>query len=444
MNNMHKIIIYSSLILGLMPKSNAQITKPHPPTPAAGVLVPQLPYPQVPQPQVPTLQSLANEQQQRVQQQNNAMIQADMMQYERQHQQAQSIIDESVRENQMQTIQYELPDKSQTEETKLFRNALNSVDSMMNGKQDLSLKKAVFDSENAWYGGTLNYENYCTDIANMVDIIKTAIKQEKYSVDDDMAKKWMLHRFMSDTLRLKDEKGNPTFTHLPYVYDMDDPFGKTDFTKFFVTKLMRTRKGQCRSMPLLYLILAEELGVKAWLTYSPQHSYVRLQNNKGTWFNLELTNGHYSADSWILGSSFIKSEALQNELYMDTLSKKELIASTLNELGKGYAQKFGYDKFVLQCAETTLKHHSNNVFAMQLKSNWATMRFKYVLHQLNYPPKNQIHLYPKANQILQEMYSIYSYIDKTGYEEMPEELYKAWLKSFDNEKGKQPIQIIRP
>ena len=207
---------------------------------------------------------------------------------------------------------------------------------------------------------------------------------------------------------------------------------------------MRTRKGQCRSMPLLYLILAEELGVKAWLTYSPQHSYVRLQNNKGTWFNLELTNGHYSADSWILGSSFIKSEALQNELYMDTLSKKELIASTLNELGKGYAQRFGYDKFVQQCAETTLKHHSNNVFAMQLKSDCATMRFKYVLHQLNYPPKDKIHLYPKANQILQEMYSIYSYIDKTGYEEMPEAMYESWLQSFDREKNKQTIQVIKP
>ncbi len=197
-------------------------------------------------------------------------------------------------------------------------------------------------------------------------------------------------------------------------------------------------------MPLLYLILAEELGVKAWLSYSPQHSYVRLQNNKGNWFNLELTNGHYSADSWILGSSFIKSEALKNQLYMDTLSKKVLIAGTLHELGKGYAQKFGYDGFVLQCAETSLKHHDKDVFAMQMKADWATMRFKYVMYQLNYPPKNQIHLYPKANQILQEMYDIYGYIDKTGYEQMPEELYTAWLKSFNDEIGKRPIEIIKP
>ena len=207
---------------------------------------------------------------------------------------------------------------------------------------------------------------------------------------------------------------------------------------------MRTHKGQCRSMPLLYLILAEELSVKAWLSYSPSHTYIRLQGDENMWYNLELTNGHYSADSWVLSSGFIKAEALKNQLYMDTLSKKELIAGTLNELSKGYSKKFGYDRFVLQSAETTLKHHSNNVYALQMKSDWATMRFNYVWNQLNRPAPNQIHLYPKANQILNEMYGIYRYIDQIGYEQMPEERYKLWLKSFDDEKGKQPIKIIRP
>jgi hypothetical protein len=315
---------------------------------------------------------------------------------------------------------------------------------MLNGQQDLSLKKAIFETENAWHGGTLNYDLFCSDIANMVGIIESAIQQEGYTLSNDVAKKWLLHRFMSDTLTLKDPQGKVTLTHLPFEYDFDDPFGKKDYFKFFVTKLMQTRKGQCRSLPLLYLILAEELGIKAWLAYSPEHSYIRLQNSKNNWFNLELTNGHYSADSWILGSNFIKAEALRNQLYMDTLSRKETIASLLTNLGKGYAQKFGYDKFVSQCAETTLKHHNKDVFAMQLQSDWATMRFRYVLHQLNYPPKNQIHRYPQAQQILEQMYAFYRQIDQTGYEPMPEDIYKNWLKSFNTAKAKQPIRVIRP
>ena len=433
-----KQLICGVVILGLLSKLDAQTTKAY----AASVPMPQMPYPQVPQVPMPTLQGIAIQQQQQVQQQNNAMIQADLRQYERQQQKAQGIIDEAV--NEFQPIQYELPDKSQLAETKLFRNAFNSIDSMLTDKQDLSLKKAVFDAENAWYGGLLNYQYFCTEVSNMVDIINSAIKQEGHSTDNDLAKKWMLHRFMSDTLRLKDEKGNITFTHLPYQYDFEDIHGKDDWSKMFVTKLMRTRKGQCRSMPLLYLILAEELGVKAWLTYSPSHTYIRLQDDKKNWYNLELTNGHYSADSWVLSSGFIKAEALKNQLYMDTLSKKEVIAGTLNELSKGYGKKFGYDNFVLQCAEKTLAYHSNDVHALQMKADWATMRFKYVLHQLNYPPKDKIHLYPKAHQILQEMYGIYKYIDQTGYEQMPEEVYKAWLKTLNDEKAKQVIQVIKP
>jgi hypothetical protein len=415
-----------------------------------GISMPQTPQPAALQPQAQMgmnprnpVSAIPTFGQNPVQTQQQRLIQADL-QRPHSNPQAQDLIAEAEREIQQQRVQYDLPDKSHLPETQLFVKAYQQVNEMLDEKQPLSLKKAVFETENAWYGGLLNYEYFCTDINNMVDVIKMALQQAGHSLENDLAKKWMLHQFMSDTLRLKDKDGKVTFTHLPYEYDFEDPFGKKDYSQFFVTKLMHTRKGQCRSLPLLYLILAEELGVKAWLAYSPQHSYVKLQDERQNWYNLELTNGHYSADSWILGSSFIKAEALKNQLYMDTLPTKALIAGTLNELSKGYAQKWGYDKFVVQCAEMTLKHHPKDVFAMQLKSDCATMRFRYVLQQLNYPSKSQIHLYPKAQQVLQEMYDLYGFIDQTGYEAMPEEFYKAWLQSFNDQKGKQPILMIKP
>ena len=76
----------------------------------------------MPQAPMPTLQGIAIQQQQQVQQQNNAMIQADLRQYERQQQKAQGIIDEAV--NEFQPIQYELPDKSQLAETMLGKIAI--------------------------------------------------------------------------------------------------------------------------------------------------------------------------------------------------------------------------------------------------------------------------------------------------------------------------------
>jgi hypothetical protein len=110
------------------------------PAPSAGFPNPQLPTPNVPMPQVPTLEGMVNEQRQRVQQQNNVIIQADMMQYNQQQQRNQSLIDEATRDMLQKEIQYELPDKSHLPETQHFVKAYNDINDMLEGKQDLSLK----------------------------------------------------------------------------------------------------------------------------------------------------------------------------------------------------------------------------------------------------------------------------------------------------------------
>ncbi len=129
---------------------------------------------------------------------------------------------------------------------------------------------------------------------------------------------------------------------------------------------------------------------------------------------------------------------------MDTLSRKETIAATLADLAKGYAIKFGFDKFVLDCVNKALEYHPNNVYALQIKADYYTLLFGHVRKQLNFPPKERIHLYPKANEILQKMYANYDHLDRIGFETMTEEAYKSWIKSFETEKGKQPVKIIRP
>jgi hypothetical protein len=166
-------------------------------------------------------------------------------------------------------VQYEFPDQSAVEGTEFYREAFSEITQMLEGKKPLSLKKAVFLSENAWFGNQKQYEWFCSDISAGTDIIKTAIQQAGYDTTHQTARKWMLQKHMADTVVLRDLEGKPSFYHLPYQYDFEDPFGKTDWSKMFVTKLLGSRQGQCHSMPLLYLILAEDLGIDARLTYSP-------------------------------------------------------------------------------------------------------------------------------------------------------------------------------
>ncbi len=287
----HILLVQSILLVGLLPNLNAQYRT----APYAVFPNPQLPTPTVPMPQIPTLEGMVNEQRQRVQQQNNAIIQEDMLQYEQRQQQAKGIIDEATRE--FQTVSYEFPDNSHFHATKYFRESLAEITEMLEGKKEMSLKKAVFLTENAYLENSRSYDWFCSDLNTNVDLIQSFMKKEGLSLDDDISKKYMLQRFLADTLTMKDDKGNHQLTHLPFKYDFDDPFGKKDWSKMFVTKLLSDKTGQCHSMPLLYLMLADELKIKAWMSYSPQHSYIKVQGDKGIWYSYETTNGNYSTDS---------------------------------------------------------------------------------------------------------------------------------------------------
>ena len=182
------------------------------------------------------------------------------------------------------------------------------------------------------------------------------MKDIGYSMDNELAKKMLLHAFMSGSLQVRNESGKTVQNTKSKTYDFEDIYGRLDWTKMFVTKLMQTNTGQCHSMPLLYLILAEELQIEAYLAFSPEHSYIKLQDNTGSWVNLELTNGYYTTDLWLLSSGLVKSEAISSGIYMTPLSKEETIAQCLVDLAQGYIKKYGGDRFVLQCVERALEY----------------------------------------------------------------------------------------
>lgn len=98
-------------------------------------------------------------------------------------------------------------------------------------------------------------------------------------------------------------------------------------------------------MPLLFLILSEELNTDAHLAFSPQHSFIKFQDKEGRWYNAELTRGALISDDSYMSSGFIKAEALKNKLYLDPLSKEQAIAHLLAELGRNYIRRYGYDGF---------------------------------------------------------------------------------------------------
>jgi hypothetical protein len=314
-----------------------------------------------------------------------------------------------------------------------YESALQKFESMLSGKEPLNLQKAVYWVENAYYENTLPYQDFTASLKEMAQLIQPLVKTPK----TDMNKNLAIYSFMTDTLQFTLPTGKKA-SHLPFVYDFEDYKGQKDYSKMFVTKVMVTNSGQCHSLPLLYLILAEELKANAWLSYAPNHTFIKFVVN-GKIQNYETTNGHLISDALVMQSGFIRSEALANKTYLDTLNKQQLIAHCLMDLGMGYQHKYGFDYFSLRCVELVLKYYPHNVTALMTKSNYYNTLLQYVAQQSKEKRLPHVNMQdiPQVMEIYHKMKQVQQELENIGFAEMPEEMYQNWLSSVKKEAEKQ-------
>jgi len=360
-----------------------------------------------------------------------AVYENDLKRQRAKQQKMQDIYRDVERTNAKPVINYNLPSYRHIPATAHYRNAFAEL-SKMADTTTYSVQRANFIVENAFYGNQGNYESFDQLISQIGQFLDWKMKELNYNPSSNLSKNLILFQFFSDTLKIESEN----LEHLPFKYEFDDYMGRNDWANMFVSKLLKTNKGQCHSLPLLYLILAEEINAKAHLAFSPNHSYIKFQDDNGKWINVELTNGMLTTNAFVLQSGYMKAEALQNKIFMQPLTEKQLLSEMMVDLAKGYSKKFGYDKFVEQVIGKALDLYPTNVFAQMVKSDYQTLHFMYVQKQLKVGPKD-IHQYPEAKILLDKMYAQYDLVDNLGYEEMPLAEYKKWLNSLNEAKSKQ-------
>ncbi|AZB25146.1 MULTISPECIES: regulatory protein RecX [Bacteroidota] len=309
--------------------------------------------------------------------------------------------------------------------------------------ENYSITDAVFLVENAYNNNDRNFQAaYQTQIQKATNIIRQQLKQNGIEDSDNVAKNLSIFRYFS-----QDTKQNGKVVHKAVKYDFEDYMGTKDYSKMFVSKLMKTNTGQCHSMPLLYLILAEQIGAEAFLVVSPNHSYIRFKDDDGEDLSVELTNGMFSANSFVLNSGYIKAEALKNKLYMQNMTKKEVLSQTYVDLASGYIHKFGYDEFVAKVLGKALELNPNNINATLWKSNTDQMRFMQACNRVNIDPENKEQLqkirnYPPLENQFLEIKAGFDYIDQSGFAQMPAEQYEQWLGSLKGTENKQKSDEI--
>lgn len=258
--------------------------------------------------------------------------------------------------------------------TPQYEHSYKQLKSILHTNPNKSFKKSIFIVENAFFDNTFIESRFDKEIKELVTLCKgfhQANPLTNYTQKDKatVALWGAVFKVMTDTVTILLSDNKKAY-HLPFTYDFEDYFGEQDWTKMFVTKLLATQKGNCHSLPYLYKILCEELGVSANLALAPNHIYIKHRAEKTGWYNTELTSAAFPIDAWLMASGYIHLSAIQNSVYMKALTDQESIALCLVDLAEGYKRKTnGQDPdFILKCCNTALQYFPNCVNALILKS----------------------------------------------------------------------------
>lgn len=295
-----------------------------------------------------------------------------------------------------------------------------------------AFKKAAFITENCFLHNLLSYDNFEKHISKLTSIIKgwqyaNPLINYHYPDSIDFHKNFAVFKLLKDTIKIigPDEK---KYLLTPYTYDFNDFFGKQDWSNMFVTKLLGTHKGNCHNLPYLYKILADEINCTCWLSLAPNHLYIKNRSKQIGWYNIELTSGEFPIDAWITASGYIPLQAVQNGIYMDTLSNQQSIALCILDLAKEYEfQTKNYqDGFILKCCNEVLQYHPVNVQALLLKAETLKRIYE----------KQRTDKHAEANNTYAQMERLYVQLFDLGYREMPDKMYLQWLASITKQRNK--------
>lgn len=303
-----------------------------------------------------------------------------------------------------------------------YSNTFSRIKLMLSGKDSLDFKKAVFLTENAYFDNQLDKTvfdkavNFNTSICR--GIIASGNIQYPEKDKEKATAQCAVFVFMTDTIPVATKNG--TVIHAPFTYNFDDFAGQKDWSNMFVSTLMQTKKGNCHSLPFLYKMIMDELGQPCYLSLAPNHIYIKAQNKRVGWYNIELTCGDFPTDAWLTASGYIHTDALRNGIYMDTLSQKQSVCLCLVDLAQGYQAKFGIQdgSFILKCCNTALEHFPKYINAMLLKAETLTALYKQTDKDSE-----------QGKKMFAEMNETYTTIHQLGYRKMPQGMYLNWLKS---------------
>lgn len=149
----------------------------------------------------------------------------------------------------------------------------------------------------------------------------------------------------------------------PFSYDHADPLGQNVRNKLISTYLA-TRRGNCVSMPILFLIAGERMGLNLALSTAPLHIFLRYTDESGREINLEATSGALPARlEWFRKNLPMSDRSIESGLYMRTLTRREAVAHMASTVVDFLMGKSRFQD-AADVAEVILRNYSRDGYTM--------------------------------------------------------------------------------
>lgn len=224
----------------------------------------------------------------------------------------------------------------------------------------------------------------------------------------------------------------------PYVYDLDDPLGRKIENKL-LPNFIKTKKGNCVSMPFLFLILGKKIGIDVVASTAPLHIFVRFKDDlTGDIWNVETTNGGNPARKvWYVQQFGITEEAIRNGVYLKDLTNKETISLMLMEVEQAYIENKEYEK-ALEICDLALKYYPNYAYALARKGNAYACIIDRDVRQKGYSTDNPL---PKDKEdyyknIFKLNMQCFEKAESLGWKETGKEFDEKYLQMVKEEQNK--------
>lgn len=155
-----------------------------------------------------------------------------------------------------------------------------------------------------------------------------------------------------------------------FSYDHDDPYG-LDVRNKLLSDYIQDRRGNCITMPFLFIILGQRLGLDVTPAMAPLHVFVKFTDDRGLTHNLEATSRAGPArDSHYRKLLPITDASISNKVFLAPLTNEQAIAVIAAIVVEHLiAEKRYHDAMAV--ADILLEHYPTFAYIMVKKATAA-------------------------------------------------------------------------